>query len=251
MKLILMIVLSVGLSGCLPNEGAVQNGADKPTLEFQNSSGGGNGDYYGGKPEPGTYSRVASFSSCSASCLCNPLISEKIQISETSATLSKRDPTTCKVMRQEIDFNELEYAAYEPGRVGHSEGIYVKSGVLQSQGINEAWCRLEGSNTRTGYDVIVTANYDKREFASKVTDSKLLRNGETVRREFHVDSLERDIQPDSRIRYRSDDFVLEVDLTKFNAVTGKFSSKVKFEASGIDLETSIGCRLSGELETAN
>lgn len=245
MKLILMMVLVAGLSGCLPNEGVGQNGSEKPKLELQNSSGGGNGDYYGGKPEPGTYSRIATLNPC------GPLISEKIHISATNATLTKRDPITCQVVRQEIDFNDLEYAAYEPGRVGHSEGIYVKSGVLQTQGINEAWCRLEGSNTRTGYDVIVTANYATREFAAKVSDSRLLRNGETTRREFHVDQIERDVQAGSRIRYRNDDFVLEVDLTKFNAVTGKFNSKVKFEASGIDLETAIGCRLSGELEVVN
>lgn len=245
MKLILMMVLSVGLTGCLPNEGVGQNGAEKPKLELQNSSGGGNGDYYGGKPEPGTYSRVATLNPCGS------LISEKIQISATNATLMKRDPITCQVVRQEVDFNDLEYATYEPGRVGHSEGIYVKSGVLQTQGINEAWCRLEGSNTRTGYDVIVTANYASRKFAAKVTDSQLLRNGETTRREFLVDQIERDIQADNRIRYRNTDFVLEIDLTKFNSVTGKFSSRVKFDASGIDMVTSIGCRLSGELEVVN
>jgi hypothetical protein len=250
MKRTLLFFALIGLSGCLSNSdlGEVQPSPTK--LQLENSSGGGNGDYYGGKPEPGTYSRVA-YSDMANPCVSGPAVVEKIHVTNDSATLTKLDPTTCRTVQEEVSFNDLEYALYEPGRIGHAEGIFVKSGLWQSGGINEAWCRLEGSNTQTGYDVIVIAEYTSRLFSAKVTDSRQSSSGAITRREFPTDQVERDVESDSRIRYRNEDFELEINLAAFNGVTGKFRSSIRYEASGIDIQTEIGCRVSGELEGAN
>jgi hypothetical protein len=252
MKRSLLFLAAVMLPGCLSNTDIGQNQSASAKLMLENNSGGGNGDYYGGKPEPGIYSRI-DYSNVTAAIPCRngSAIVEKIQITNDGATLTKRDPATCEIIREDVQFNDLEYASYEPGRVGHSEGIYVKSGLWQSEGINEAWCRLEGSNTQTGYDVIVLANYATRQFSAKVTDSRQTSGGITTRREFFVDRVERDINADARIRYQNQDFELEIDLRAFNGVTGKFRSSIRFEASGLDLRTDIACRISGELEVAN
>lgn len=247
MKPIAFALWLFALTGCLSNTAADQTESGTSKLEPQSSSGGGNGDYYGGKPDSGTYSRIAGESPC----VNGPATTEKIHIGRNKAILTKRDPTTCLVTNEDIHLDDLEYASYEPGRVGHSEGIYVKSGVWQAQGINEAWCRLEGSNTQTGYDVIVLADYTAKRFVTKVTDSRRIRTGQTARREYFVDRIEREVHIGAKIRYRKDDFELEIDLQEFNGVTGKFRSSIRFEASGIDLRTEIGCRISGELEGVN
>lgn len=234
------------LVGCSGSSSVFQNESDQTKSATPNSSGGGNGDYYGGKPQPGTYSRVGGFTACPGS----PMVTEQIQVNSESAVLSKRDPKTCRTTRTEIKFEELEFANYEPGRVGRKDGIYVKSGDWQSQGVNEAWCRREGSNSRIGYDVIIIANYPVRQFAAKVADSQLLANGESQLRDYFVSQISREVQMDERLRYRGDKFELEVDLRAFNSVTGKFKSAVKFEASGIDVSTSVECRLSGELDAS-
>lgn len=252
MKRSLLFFAAIGLSGCLSNTDIGQSQSASAKLMLENNSGGGNGDYYGGKPEPGTYSRI-DYTKIADSFPCRngSAIVERILVTNEGATLTKQDPATCQIIREDVQFNELEYASYEPGRVGHSEGIYVKSGLWQSGGINEAWCRLEGSNIQSGYDVVVLANYAARHFSAKVTDSRQAGGGITNRREFFVNRVERDIDADARIRYRSEGFELEIDLTTFNVVTGKFRSSIKFEASGIDLKTEIACRISGELEGAN
>ncbi len=235
------------LLGCSPDSETLPNDTDYFKFAAANSSGGGNGDYYGGKPEPGTYSRQAGLDPCPDA----PINVEQIHITESRATLVRRDLQTCRMVRSDVALEELEFASYEPGRVGHFDGIYVKSGRSQNDGIVEAWCRREGSTSSVGYDVIVRADYARGKFAAKVSESRYLADRTVNHREFQLENLDREVSADRRIRYRTNDFDMEVDTTSFNGVTGKFRASLKFDSSGINVATEISCRLSGTLDPLN
>lgn len=112
------------LTGCLEPTSSSTSTATQAKL-LQNNSGG-NGDYYGGKPDPGVYRRVGSDDECES---CK---TEVLQINSSSATLMQKNKTTRTNVRTAVNLDEIEYASYNPGRVGFQDGIYIKTSALAS-----------------------------------------------------------------------------------------------------------------------
>ena len=210
-----------------------------------NSSG--NGEYYGGKPQPGLYQRKVAATNCAAS----PEVLGEVLVSETGAVEKIMDPKTCAVQTQALTFDQLAYANYFTGRVGHLEGLYTKSQPSDNGTVEEAWCRGISSTNNTGFDVVIRADYKNRIFQAHVVSAKADRNGVIVRKEHPPLTVSRRADQGSRIRYRAEEqFEIDIETSLTNPWGGTMRGEFKYEINGFDSEQWLDCRLGGALDPA-
>ncbi len=222
--------------------------------KFENNSGG-NGEYYGGKLTAGFYVRPLPDLKCGASKNLG-----EITVSEQGDVNGKfTHPSTCLITNLELSASNLEQAAYEPGRVGFVEGIYSKkelaaSAPVEKSLVDEAWCRTTDSTASTGFDIIVRADYGKREFRSTVVAGRLV-DGRVERYDYASPNLDRDVDIEDRIRYRSGEaggseeaFRLDIDTKTFDRSTGKMRALFRFETGPYDTDVNVDCRVGGNLD---
>lgn len=236
---------------CTPSlvDGQSTEGPTNSAPRFDNTSGG-NGEPYGGKLTPGNYVRALIDFKCGP----RKNLGEINVSAQGTITGSFTDPTSCvSIPLDQLTSADLEHALYEPNRVGLDEGIYTKvSNSNLSRGlVDEAWCRTPGSSPNMGYDVVIKADYAKNEFRSYVVAAQIRRK-KLERTEYQSGQLDRDVDVEERIRYRSgeDDevFRVDIDTRTFDRSTGKMAGVLDFETGPFDSEVAVECRVGGKLD---
>jgi hypothetical protein len=239
--------VAVSLCACSSKSGtsssADQNQSSKEVSLQAGMSGSGNGEYYGGKPQPGLYLREVPNTGCASS----PTVLGEVRVSETEATEKLVDPKTCKVSFQTVKFDQLSYASYFTGRVGHIEGIYSKKTQQNAGTMEEAWCRGVSSTINTGFDVMIRADYTNRIWQAFVVSAKPDRNGVIVRKEHPAITIQdRRFRAGERIRYKVEEqFEIDIEVSALNPWAGTMRAEFKYNINGFDAEQWLDCRLGG------
>ncbi len=207
----------------------------------------GNGEYYGGKPQPGLYVRQVPDTKCPAS----PTVLGEVLVTNDGATEKVLNPKTCAVTTQSLNFEQLAYANYFTGRVGHAEGLYAKESSQNSGVVEEAWCRGISSTRATGFDVVIRADYKNRIYTAHVVSAKADKNGVIVRKEQAPIVIGRRFEAGERIRYRTEEnFEIDIQTSVVNPWAGTMRGEFKYDMNGFDSEQWLECRLGGALDPA-
>lgn len=245
------LILVLAFTNCTPSQvnlGTVNNLPAAKVLESLPSlqADGGNGQHYGGKIKPGKYVRELTTKFC-GNDIKNLGV---INVTENSASGVMVDPNTCESIEVSFDLDELDHAEYQQGRIGYLEGIYSeRKDDSNIPGYDEVWCRKEGSSSVVGFDVVVKADYKKREFTSLVTSASPKSDGSIDVVNYAPQKLERRFEEGERLRYRASDFELEIRERDLVEGTGLMRGELSFSKNGIDVEEiRINCRLGGELD---
>jgi hypothetical protein len=267
------LVIVSALQGC--SAGSSKLSLSENVLGVRNNSisSGGNGEYYGGKPTPGLYVRALPDLKCGGKA---ENLGE-IRITDTKAEAKLVNPQDCSVTQQPLSLAAFEFASYDTGRVGHIEGIYTKvakaigSSGLSGSGssgssngssngsssgssnaasptVEEMWCRKEGSTQRTGFDVVIKADYKNRRFQAFVVSAKVDAKGQIVRETYSALNVRRDVELNEKVRYRADDFELDIRTKTFNPTLGTMNGEFKYDLNGQSADMYLLCRLGGELD---
>ena len=252
--LILILLGIVLFQNCSqPGQGSASDASSLPN-NFPNPGGlnqgvGGNGTQYDGKILPGTYVRQLTDQFCGSEI---ENLGEII-VTETQATGRLIDPSTCAAQDLNINLNTIEQASYQQGRIGFLEGIYSTQveevNQQKVEGIDEVWCRKEGSTSATGLDIVVKADYQSGNFQAVVASAKTLADGsvsEVQHAPFEI--TERRFEDMDRVRYRAPGFELEIRRRDFDQKTGLMRGDLLYAREGMNENISIYCRLGGQLD---
>ncbi len=243
---LVLILFGINCSKSVNN----MSGASQATLMKNGGTDeSGNGQPYGGKILPGVYVRQLTEK------ICGSHIKNlgEITVTDNNASGKLVDVSTCSLVDVNLNLKEIEYAEYKQGRIGYFEGIYmqVKSDSsinIDVAGIDEIWCRKEGSSSTIGFDVVIKADYSKKIFtavtASAIADS----NGLIVNKLYKPQAVERRFEDLERVRYRADGFDLEIRRRDYNSLTGMMQGELVYELNGLNSTLKLNCRLGGELD---
>ncbi len=267
------LVIASILQGCSAGSSKLNQSESVLAVRNNSSSSGGNGEYYGGKPTPGLYVRALPDLKCGGKA---DNLGE-IRITDTKAEAKLVNPQDCSVTQQTLSLTAFEFASYDTGRVGHIEGIYTKvAKAIGSSGssgsgssgssngssgsssggssngasptVEEMWCRKEGSTQRTGFDVVIKADYKNRRFQAFVVSAKVDAKGQVVRETYSALNVRRDVELNEKVRYRADDFELDIRTKTFNPTLGTMNGEFKYDLNGQSADMYLLCRLGGELD---
>ncbi len=215
---------------------------------------GGNGTPYGGKLRPGTYVRPLTEQ------ICGSEIKNlgEIVVTEESVTGKIINSESCISVDVNLDIRDLEFAEYSEGRIGYFEGIYsdtkIKSGksentqAVENDGIEEVWCRKEGSAANVGFDIVIKADYKKGEFTSIAASASMGSDGQITEQRYQPLLVDRRFDDMDRVRYRATNFELEIRQRSFNKGSGLMEGDLTYALNGINTDMRISCRLGGELD---
>lgn len=158
----------------------------------------------------------------------------------------QKNKTTRTNVRTAVNLDEIEYASYNPGRVGFQEGIYIRTSELASHLTNEVWCRKAGSLTRTGFDVVIQSELVAGEirWRARLTRSYASRESQgtdVVVETREVLNLQLDHPSKNLLRYRAEEFRLLIDTEESIARKGKYDSKLDLG----DVDVEFSCRIDG------
>lgn len=237
LKLLLVILMAV-----IAGVGCSNSIKDKSLGEqldgvFERSNG--NGGHYGGKIENGTYARQIPDSQCGANKVGEIIVTDQAVISKDL------DVNSCQTTETIVDRANLDYALYSKGRVGLTDGLYVKQEVLASEGSEEVWCRGEGSGQYTGLDIIIKADYQNRSFEAHVVSQSEDANGQLVKTTHAPVRVSRDLSMFAKARYEgSGDFELDIRTDSRAQWAGTIQADLDFKGQG----HKVYCRLGGELD---
>lgn len=199
----------------------------------------GNGGHYGGKIENGTYARQIPDSQCGANKVGEIIVTDQAVISKDL------DVNSCQTTETIVDRANLDYALYSKGRVGLTDGLYVKQEVLATEGSEEVWCRGEGSGQYTGLDIIIKADYQNRSFEAHVVSQSEDANGQLVKTTHAPVRVSRDLSMFAKARYEgSGDFELDIRTDSRAQWAGTIQADLDFKGRG----HKVYCRLGGELD---
>jgi hypothetical protein len=220
----------------------------QPTQQAGISGGtGGNGDFYEGKPEPGTYYRTAPDSRCNPLGILGATVKvlSSIMITDTAAFISELNLTTCNTSNRELTFDELEQSIYNRDYLGFSEGIYEKQDLLNLLTLNETWCQVQ--TDAYAIDVVVQTN--ALGLLPQATQYSAIRNlDQTITvnpsGSFNVSRT----YSSSVVTYTAADFALSVDTSQPLSADGKRSGHVQTTLDGNAVSTDVECRSGGLLD---
>lgn len=209
----------------------------------------GNGHPYGGKILPGLYVRQLTEK------ICGPHIKNlgEITVTDKDAKGKLLDVSTCSLVDVNLSLNEFEYAEYKQGRIGYFEGIFSQGNAKNPVsddvvGIDEVWCRKEGSSSAIGFDVVIKADYNKKVFTAVAASAIVESNGLLTNKTYKPQTVSRRFEDLERVRYRADGFDLEIRRRSFKSVTGMMQGDLVYELNGLNNELKLNCRLGGELD---
>jgi hypothetical protein len=207
----------------------------------------GNGEFYGGKPLPGRYIRQIPGSLCKPK---NDVVAE-LNVSETSIKSTSLNSSDCSVTTRELSLQDIEFAEYQPDLVGQFQGIYAREESVKNGLQDEVWCRSPDSNVKTGFDVVIKADYKKRTFEAYVTSASKNSAGEIVRQEYTPIPMDRDLDMFEKARYKYGDVVeLDIRTDSVDEWRGTMKGEFRYRLNGFKLDTLLDCRLGGELDPA-
>lgn len=237
--IVLVFTIIAALPGCSADTSFLSGaeGTPLPANQMSSTTSGGNGDYYGGKPSPGTYQRFDATT-----------VIERLRITEDSAELMTIDTATKLTSLKTIHFNEIEFAAYFPGHVGVGDGLYTKTPLLVSEGASEAWCRKPGSTSQVGYDVSIGKTVQEQFYRANFSKTMFAKGVCIGEQTAVVEGVVQDRSSIDRVRYRASGFELEIRFDTFNSVSGKFQGRLKFDQDA-QVDTPIECRIGGALDS--
>jgi hypothetical protein len=208
----------------------------------------GNGEYYGGKPEPGIYARTVPSPVCGGVKNIGQVV-----VTDTHADGTFVNPSDCSVSKQRLDLRQFVFAAYTKSRLGLQEGIFVKVGkkpiVARSGAQEEVWCRNPTSSVLTGLDVVIRGESGGNAWSVTVVTSSYDKAGNLVTRESQPTAVAREIELRERVRHRSaDGFRMEIRTRTFNQSLGTMIGQFRDERNGYTSEVELNCRTGGDLD---
>lgn len=256
----ILIILNQNCIGSGNNMGTSNKSTAKQESTLASGVNGGNGTPYGGKLTPGTYVRALTEQ------LCGSQIKNlgEIVVTEDSVTGTIMNTETCTSVDVNLDTRDLEFAEYSEGRIGYFDGIYtdtkIKSGnsgnsgssentqVIKHDGIDEVWCRKEGSAANVGFDIVIKADYKKGEFTSIAASATMGTDGLITEQQYQPLVVDRRFDDMDRVRYRANNFELEIRQRSFNKGSGLMEGDLTYHLNGMATDMRINCRLGGELD---
>ena len=237
------ILLPVALLIFTACSSGLQSGTSNSTPVGKSFGGsvnsGGNGEFYDGKPDPGLYLRTLPGDACGSKTI------GEVLVTDFSIHAKSTDPKTCRVTTSEISPRSVEVANYNRAQLGLAEGIYARDGA--TGGVVEAWCRSEDSNSITGFDVLIQANYATRTYTARVSSQDKAHEPLSILR---LNPKPEMISKRGVVKYASanDGFQLAIEPKTYDPVTGKMKALFQYKMLGFDVRLHWFCRLGGELD---
>lgn len=249
---ILLLLVVLTYQGC---SGGLQNSVNFQSIsKSMGMSGGGNGEGYDGKPDPGDYYRVIPEYEC-GSQKENDFLAGQITVKDGKFQGEIINHNECKKVSSILPDAQIEFSPYNKDFIGYREGLYVRAkslkDLLQNPWKYEAWCRWEKSPTE-GLDVMVEVNSeDQTSRASVVTGTQ---EGSGLRRyNYGPVNVERTILPGVRTaRYQGGGVDLNIDLSsRQRSPVGTFKAQFSAVIEGQVVKHEMNCRMAAQLDDLN
>ncbi len=214
------------LTAC-SNSIQMTSGDVKANQIFQRGSG--NGDYYSGKLENGTYARNIPDTQCGTQTM------GEIIVTDNNILSREVDPQSCQVTETLVGQQSLDYAFYANSRLGLNDGLYVRQDKAPGIASEEVWCRGQNSGPAQGFDLIIKADATAKSFEAQIM---------TEQQTLEPLKVERDLGMFERARYRGSNFVLDIRTNS----TAQWAGTIQADLKLGDKDYVLYCRLGGELD---
>lgn len=215
------------------------------SLEAQANGSVGRGDSYDGKPDEGSYYRMAPDTRCGTALA----LYGQIDIQGETVNAKFLDTESCMKKEERLALSQLEYDSYMRGVIGFGEGVFERKEKTPDLSQREAqlpevWCRSSGSSETHGLDVLVRG----APATGTIWPSIAVSDSNLSPMTFHPSNALRSVKG-RLVQYKGDGFQLDLDLGSQNTTGAKVTGHLIAEFGGQRFDQAVSCRTAGALDT--